>query len=190
MKPSIITALLLLTTIACSYIDKYVNNNGEIQHIVSTDVLHNDDYSFDLNEPVYLINLVEGTIDGVNLRGSIESIFESIEKERVLEETEYLEGEPHTVYLISFGDSIIYKHWNALSFIDPKFKLENGLTVGSTFGDFKKVFGKGEEVYGEGGLSLSFRNESPTYGFSLIPLYANGKAKIGDNDLVKEIWIW
>lgn len=104
----------------------------------------------DKSESPIIVDFAAGTVGGVKLRGDIGEIRRAVGANRVTKETEYLEGEPSDMYIVSFGKHKIFIHWNAFSYNDPIFKTKDGLGVGSKVQDFNSAFGQGRVSQEEG----------------------------------------
>jgi len=114
-----------------------------------------------------LIDVVKGKVGDVNYRDSIDTIRKSIGTNRIKNRIEKLEGDPHNFYEIDINGHKIYKHWNGTSLKDPAFKLKTGLGVGAKVIDFRKKYGEGAFIGGEGNVALCFESKEPEYSFCI-----------------------
>ena len=136
-----------------------------------------------------IVDPVMGTVDGVSYRGSIDTLKQQIDETRITEAIEALEGQPHAVHIIDFDGHKLFKHWNAISFTDPIFKLkESNLGVGSPVRMFDEYYGKGELDF----YYFHWRSEDPRYHFSLFLEvdWKDANATYELDQKPKEIWVW
>ena len=114
-----------------------------------------------------LVDMVKGRIGDVSIRDSIEEIRKIIGPKRIKKLTEILEGDKTDYFEIDVKGHKIFKHWYATSFEDSIFRLPSGLGVGAKVKDFKKIYGNGEIIGGEGEVHLCFKSENPKYFFCI-----------------------
>jgi hypothetical protein len=137
-----------------------------------------------------LIDVVKGKVGDVNYRDPIDTIRKSIGTNRIKNKIEKLEGEPHDFYEIDINGHKIYKHWNGTSLKDPAFKLKTGLGVGAKVKDFRKKYGEGTFIGGEGIVALCFESKGPKYSFCIddvIDVYKD-ENKL-NRTTVKYLWL-
>lgn len=134
-----------------------------------------------------IVDFQSGEVDGINLRDSIDRIKAALGPSAVKEETEELEGESTKVHVLSFGDHKVYKHWNAFSWRDPIFVTKEGLRVGSSLGDFDKVYGIGQSGASEGPGEAVYYHLKPDHQFCVVvPVGCRPR----NSCTVTEIWVW
>jgi hypothetical protein len=187
--------LLLISsaTISCSGPDP-----GTPRNPVS-EVLQNNDTSPELSSAVtaptnavrsILVDLPAATFDGINFRQDIHAFDAMVASGRARRSTEELEGSPNDFYIIPFGTHELYRHWNALSFKDPIFRTETGVGIGSTVGEFEKLFGKGRFAETEGpGIAIDFASGGANH-FTVSCDCSTDGPETYKSGRVLEIWIW
>ena len=142
------------------------------------------------SESPIIVDFASGTVGGIKLRGDIEEIRQAIGANRVTKETEYLEGQPSDMYIVSFGTHKIYIHWNAFSYNDPIFKTKDGLGVGSKLQDFNHAFGQGR-VSQEEGFAIYYKTNKIQITVSTKFIDARKQdIKLYTNSIVDEVWVW
>jgi hypothetical protein len=147
-------------------------------------------FAAEKSEPSIVVDFVAGTVGGINIRGEIDDLKHSIGAHRIKKSTEYLEGEPSDVYIISFGNHKIFKHWNAFSYNDPIFRTKEGLGVSSKVKDFNRTYGQGR-ISEEEGFAIYYKVEDSQV--SVMTKYINGKEQAIDlyaNSVVNDVWVW
>ena len=93
-----------------------------------------------------LVDLKTGTVDGIDLKPEGPTLQATLGSQRVKKTTEMLgEGaDDADVFTISFGTHKVRRYWNMFTFSDPVFRTSDDLGVGSTVGDFERVYGLAE----------------------------------------------
>ena len=142
------------------------------------------------SDKAILIDVVKGKIGDVNYRDSIDTIRKAIGTSRIKNLVEELEGTPHNFYEIDISGHKIYKHWNGTSLEDPAFKIKSGLGVGASVEDFRKVYGKGKFIGGEGIVNLCFESREQGYSFCISDLIEGYEDATRLNEMtVRSLWI-
>ena len=108
------------------------------------------------------VDFAKKTVDGIDMAARGKILLARLGPQRVSETTEALEGDPHRVYVVSFGDKKVYRHWSSFSFSDPAIRTAEGLGTGSTIAEFEQVYGKGE-VFADEGYQVVFGGRSPLF---------------------------
>jgi hypothetical protein len=137
-----------------------------------------------------IVDFSSGTVGGVKVRNEIADIKLAIGPSRIEETTEELEGQPNEMYIISFGNHKVYKHWNAFSYNDPIFKTKEGLGIGSKVQDFNRLYGKGR-VSLEEGFAIYYKTKNMQIAVS-TKFIDDRNQDIGlyTNSIVDEIYVW
>jgi hypothetical protein len=149
------------------------------------DRLNSGDHPLPANSSI-LVDFDNGTVDGVNLRQSGESLERQLGPSRVYKTTELLEGQPNDVYVVRFGDHEIRRHWNAFSYKDPIFRTKEGLGPDSSIAEFEAIYGKGELLEKEG-CAIHFRMDAPVGHFAVNCPHGNDSYQTSP---ATEIWVW
>jgi uncharacterized protein Veg len=132
------------------------------------------------------VDLLSGQVGDVNMREDINVIMAKVGRKRVKVKTDYLHMNAAVMHIIYFGKHQVRKNWESYFFGDPIFRTKENLGVGSTIGEFQKVYGKGEVKF-EDGWSIFFSQfripvQSKSADFQSSDLYKDDK--------VTEIHAW